>query len=157
MTESEPPTPNTPAGAAPAYRSDFAKSAGTAVAAVAALTIIIVIALLSSLNKDGLGADGKIAVVLLAAVLIIGIVVLAVGVWMAVVEWNGAMKVEPTGMRGLTSVGPIVEAVGKLKGAALVLVVGGLLVFSVAWSAKDALPEPAKATPTPSASPTGSS
>lgn len=157
MTEPGPPTPTSPAGPAPAYRSDFAKPAGRAVAAVASLTIIVVIALMLSIDKDSLGADGKIAVVLLTAVLLIGIVVLAVGVWLAVVEWHGAMKIEPAGMRSLASVAPIVEAVGKLKGAALVLTVGGLLVFSVAWSAKDALPEPVNSTPTPSASPTGSS
>lgn len=65
---------------------------------------------------------------------VVGVLIVAAGAWMAIVEWRGTFK-SPPSERGL-DVGKVIEAVGKLKGAALLLVVGTILLLSSAWIAQ---------------------
>jgi hypothetical protein len=120
-------------------------------------------------KSDLAGAQGDrmLAAALGLPLTLVGGALLALGAWMAVVEWRGRFKPKPAdGPVGkLTAAIPIdipktIEAVGKLRGAAILLVVGALLMLGGAWIANGAAePEPAGGTtppaaPSPSPSPT---
>jgi hypothetical protein len=87
----------------------------------------------------------KIAVILGLPTAILGGVVILVGLWMAVVEWRGRLTKpvdddEPVA-RGLPSgddVSKVITAVGALRGPALALVVGAILMLGTAWIAQSA-------------------
>ena len=93
----------------------------------------------------------RVAVKLVAPSALIGAVLIAVGLWMAIVEWRGrfavAKKLE-AGKPGGTMImsaddaGKAIEALSKLQGAALVMVIGGLLMLSAAWVAQSAASPP---------------
>src|SRR2546427_11893543 len=98
----------------------------------------------------------RVAVKLAAPSVLIGAVLIAVGLWMAIVEWRGrfaiAKRLEAT-EPGRTTVmtaddaGKAIEALSKLQGAALVMVIGSLLMLSAAWVAQSAA-SPPPASPT---------
>jgi hypothetical protein len=98
------------------------------------------------------GADGNrlLAASLSFPLVVFGGLLIAGGAWMAIVEWRGRFK-KPEVATDAVDVGKVIEAIGKLRGAALLLVVGGLLLFGAAWIAQSA------AKPTPASTSTGTS
>ena len=97
----------------------------------------------------------RVAVKLAAPSVLIGAVLIAVGLWMAIVEWRGRFAVAKrleAGKPGETvmtadDAGKAIEALSKLQGAALVMVIGALLMLSAAWVAQSAAsPQPASPT-----------
>ena len=114
---------------------------------------------LSDADWDALDARTKLAGAITIPVVIFGAVTLLVGVWMAVVEWRGILKTPKTTLATMSGssvdLGKIIEAIGKLKGAALAMVVGGLLLLGAAWVAQSAAQPPA-APASSTAGPTGS-
>jgi hypothetical protein len=92
----------------------------------------------------------KVAVKLAAPSVLIGAVLIAVGLWMAIVEWRGRFAVAKrleagkVGERIITAdeAGKVIEALSKLQGAALVMVIGALLMLSAAWVAQSAASPP---------------
>lgn len=136
------PAPEKP----PTYRSGFAF-----VSAVVFLVFGVVLSgllaflgsrVLSDQFWSGLEGRLKIAVVLGLPATIVGLVVIFVGLWMAVVEWRGRLRAgDATVAHASLSAGDVKEiiaAVGSLRGAALVLVVGALLMLGTAWVAQSA-------------------
>lgn len=113
-------------------------------------------------NAEWRALDGrlKVGVVMALPIMLLGGLAVLVGLWMAVVEWRGRLMDRPKMERpkpdgevqseGL-SVEPdkIIEAVGKLRGAALAMAVGTILLVASAWVAQSA----AGTTPAASSSP----
>ena len=95
---------------------------------------------------DAFGARTKLAAFVSIPALILGSLMVLVGLWMALVEWRGRFvrRVEEEefeyGTRDI-DVPSVVEAVGKLRGAALAMVVGASLILASAWVASSA-PQP---------------
>lgn len=91
----------------------------------------------------GLEGRLKVAVVLGLPTMVVGTVVVLIGAWMAIVEWRGRLK-KPSDTRigtrsgGAGEVKEIISAVGSLRGAALVIVVGAILMLGTAWIAQSA-------------------
>jgi hypothetical protein len=89
----------------------------------------------------------RVAVKLAVPAVLIGATLIAVGLWMALVEWRGRFAVakkleaDPTLMSG-EDAGKVIEALSKLQGAALVMVIGALLMLSAAWVAQSAASRP---------------
>jgi hypothetical protein len=113
---------------------------------------------LNDTDWNALDARTKLAGAITVPVVVFGGVTLLVGVWMAAVEWRGLFKTPTTTLTTMNTdgvdPGKIIEALGKLKGAALVMVVGGLLLLGATWVAQSAAQPPP--TPAPStAGPTG--
>lgn len=98
------------------------------------------------------GKDGNrlLAASLSLPLTVIGGLTIGAGVWMAIVEWRGRFKSSGTVSTKIEP-GPVIDALGKLRGAALLLVVGGILMIGSAWIAQSA------AKPTVPASGTSSS
>jgi len=71
--------------------------------------------------------------------LTIGAVVLALGLWMVVVEWRGTFAAAPT-KPGTKAADPVkvLELLSKLKGATLVSLVGLVILLAPAWIAGSA-------------------
>jgi hypothetical protein len=72
---------------------------------------------------------------------------------MAAVEWRGRFRKAPTQAttreRGVDlDVSKTIAAIGKLRGAALVMVVGAVLMLGSAWVAKESANAPTPATTT---------
>ncbi|HET8987464.1 MAG TPA: hypothetical protein VFN43_03045 [Humibacillus sp.] len=118
----------------------------------------------SQLFADNLGLDATetakldgralIGARVIGPVTVIGVAVTLFGVWMAMTEWRGRFAEKPpkqtTGERDIPDVPKIIEAFGKLRGAALVLVSGIVILLGVAWMTSAT----ASAPPAPSPSPT---
>jgi hypothetical protein len=105
---------------------------------------------------DWTALEGRLKVALGVALpmTVLGVASVLVGLWMAVVEWRGRFaerRAEPDpGTKGIPeNADKIIEAVGKLRGAALAMVVGALLMFGAAWIGQSAAGT-ASPTPTPS-------
>jgi hypothetical protein len=91
-----------------------------------------------SLSKDDLtGADGDraLAAALGLPLTIVGAAVVVLGAWMALVEWRGRFKAKPAARALPVDVPKVIEAIGKLRGAPLVMVVGAALMLGGAWIA----------------------
>ena len=102
----------------------------------------------------------KIGASLAATITVVGGVALLAGLWMAVTEWRGRFaKDAETGVnRGVAEQIPgAIEAIGKLRGAGLAMVVGAILMLASAWIGQSAAgapadspsPSPSQSTPTP--------
>jgi hypothetical protein len=100
----------------------------------------------------------KVAIVLGLPAMIFGSLVLLVGLWMALVEWRGGLANQPRGTRGRRGdaastemtgddVAKVVAAVGALRGAALAMVVGAILMLGSAWVAASAAGAATNASP----------
>jgi len=106
---------------------------------------------LSDDDWNALEAGQRLAAQLVVPAIVLGAVAVLVGLWMAAVEWRGRFRDDQTAprVRGASDVGPIIDSIGKLRGAALVMVVGAILMLSAAWvaasAAKPAEPAPAQA------------
>jgi hypothetical protein len=124
--------------------------------AIAAAIALVVVGVLLFLGLQYLGSrilvgdfyrslEGrlKVAVVLGLPTMVVGTVVVLVGAWMAIVEWRGRLRKPASNKVGTRSVGAgevkeIIGAVGNLRGAALVIVVGAILMLGTAWIAQSA-------------------
>ncbi len=91
----------------------------------------------------GLEGRLKVALVLGLPSMVVGTVVVLVGAWMAAVEWRGRLRKPAAGgfqakTIGAGDVKEIISAVGNLRGASLVLIVGAILMLGSAWVAQSA-------------------
>jgi hypothetical protein len=113
-------------------------------------------------KSDWKGTDGhlQLAASLGVPLTVLGGAAVAVGAWMAAVEWRGRFKKRPkkkekeeaeeARARGVSvDVGEAITAIGKLRGAALVLVVGAALMLGSAWIAKESAGQSSPTTTTP--------
>ena len=154
-------TPSTGGGGAAAETPPEFDRVFAIISAIVAVAIAVLIFrdLASEAGKlvkaDWLGdsSDNAVAVTVAVPLTIVGGILVLVGAWMAVVEWRGRFaakaKAKATQDKGLDiKPAEIIAAIGNLKGAALVLVVGALIMFGAAWIAQSAADEaPAPATP----------
>ena len=122
----------------------------------------------SQLFADNLGLsaaetaklDGRalIGARVIGPVTVVGVAVTLFGVWMAMTEWRGRFTEKPqtTVDREVPDPSRIIEALGKLRGAALVLVSGIVILLGVAWmtSATASAPPAPSPTSTATGSPT---
>jgi len=151
------PTPETP----PVYHSGFALITGVLGLLIAAVLLWRPASAAWQISKSDWtaeeGGDNALAAALSVPLVVFGGALVALGAWMAAVEWRGRFKAEqPEGggvraLAGAVDVPAVVAAIGKLRGAALVLVVGAVLMLGAAWVAQSSAEEPAAAAP---ASPT---
>jgi hypothetical protein len=88
--------------------------------------------------------QSALAASVMMPLLVLGGVVVLIGAWMAAVEWRG--RFAPDDGSEVTSfaidtdgIAKIIDAVGKLRGAVLVMVVGALLMLGAAWIAESAV------------------
>ena len=153
----------TPPEDPPTFHPGFARSSAIAIGLTATALGVILLFLLSKIFVDAFWKDLEdrlqIAVVLGLPSAILGAAILLLGAWMAAVEWRGRFKELPAKEpdKPVTKGGPtpsdvkeIIAAVGNLRGAALAMVIGGILMLGTAWIAQSAAgaPGPAEATPT---------
>ncbi|TQM65103.1 hypothetical protein FBY41_1488 [Humibacillus xanthopallidus] len=139
-------------------------------AAIVLGVLLVAFVFVSQLFADNLGLDAAqsarldgralIGAQVIGPVTVVGVAVTLIGVWMAATEWRGrfATPVDTTGEREIPDPTKIIEALGKLRGAALVLVSGVVILLGVAWmtsATASAPPAPTpSSTPTSTASPT---
>ena len=105
---------------------------------------------LTSSRRDWLGEKGENALAVTVAVplTVVGGALVILGAWMATVEWRGRFA-EATQTRGMEiKPGEIIAAIGNLRGAAIVLVVGAILMIGAAWIAQSAADNPTPETTT---------
>lgn len=151
----------------PFYEAEFA----TTVAIVIGTVSVLVLAIGAGRIIDKSGADWNatggnlmFAAALTLPVLVLGGLALAVGLFMAAVEWRGRFQAEarkPAGRPGIVPALPegvdkIIESIGKLQGATLVLVVATLLLLGSIWGVASSAAGTAPS-PSPSPSPTAGS
>ena len=120
----------------------------------------------SQLLTDNLGLDAAqsakldgralIGAQVIGPVTVVGVAVTLIGVWMALTEWRGrfAAQSETTGEREIPDPSKIIEALGKLRGAALVLVSGIVILLGVAWMTSSTASAPPAPTPSTTSTPT---
>ena len=156
----EPTTP--PPEPAPDFHPVFAVIAGVVTLVLAFLLLREPARSVGQMKKsDWLGnaGDEALAATLGVPLTVIGGAIVALGAWMAAVEWRGRFKPEIAEgeVRGVgvpIDVGKLMDAIGKLRGAPLVMVVGATLMLGGAWIAKGATePDPAGGTTPPPAEP----
>jgi hypothetical protein len=126
------------------FNSGFATIALFLVVAVGLLAIAGLATITGRLGLatdwQALGTRFKFALVIAVPALLLGALVVLVGLWMALVEWRSRFQATTmAGNREELNVPAIVDAVGKLRGAALVMVVGALLILGSAWIAQSAV------------------
>ena len=134
------------------------------VAAVVLGALLVTFVVVSELFAGDLGLDAAqlakldgralIAARVIGPVTVVGVAVTLIGVWMAATEWRGrfAAKAEATQTREIPDPAKVIEALGKLRGAALVLVSGIVILLGVAWMTSATASAPPA--PTPSSTPT---
>jgi hypothetical protein len=134
--------PSPPPEPPPEFHPTFAVVLGVVV--LLALVPILIGPLRSvwALSKEDLtGTDGDraLAAALGLPLTIVGAAAVALGAWMAVVEWRGRFKPKPQARGGARAapidVPKVIDAIGRLRGAALLLVVGAALMLGGAWIA----------------------
>lgn len=148
-----------PAPDRPEFHAGFA-----GMAAAVAVVIGLVVMFTGHLFGGKLGLDdaswakltgnGQLAARLTSPVLVLGVVLVLAGAWMAVVEWRGRFKKAAPDVVAegpAADVAKVVAAVGKLQGAALLIVSGALMLIASAWVAQSAA-KPATSTPVAPAS-----
>jgi cytoskeletal protein RodZ len=129
------------------------------VAAIVLGVLLVAFVFVSQLFADNLGLDAAqsakldgralIGAQVIGPVTVVGVAVTLVGVWMAATEWRGrfAAPTEATDEREIADPTKIVEALGKLRGAALVLVSGVVILLGVAWMTSATASAPPAPTP----------
>ncbi len=100
--------------------------------------------------------DGRtiVSTRMLGPIAALGVVLVIVGATMTLIEWRGRFAEEPATEdgtpRGVSDVDPVklVEAIGKLKGATLIVVAGLVILLGVAWmTSSTAAPPPSSPSP----------
>jgi hypothetical protein len=158
------PTPTPPSDPPTVWHKGFAITSAIVVAVLLGAFVVV-----SQLFADNLGLDATetakldgralIGARVIGPVTVVGVAVTLVGVWMAMTEWRGRFteKAETgTGEREIPDPAKIIEALGKLRGAALVLISGIIILLGVAWmtSATASAPPAPAPTSTATGSPT---
>lgn len=163
--------PSAPVEPLPVFHPWFA---GLLTAAAILLAVVLVQAMNLLNGRAGFAeadwstfaANLKVAAFMALPLTIIGSLAVLVGLWMALVEWRGRFaekpqpptgdEITPKGISG-EDAAKVIEAVGKLRGAALSMVVGAIVLIASAWIAQSAAGTAADATdPTSSAASTAS-
>ena len=121
---------------------------------------------LSDTEWKALTPQLQIATRLLVPIAALGAIAVIVGMWMAAVEWRGRFSTDKPALQSKASqqardslaaeapagapavLSSVIESAGKLRGAALVMIVGALLMGSAAWIAQSAAGTPPAATST---------
>jgi hypothetical protein len=136
------PSPSEPS---PEWHDRFALLAGAVALGIAVAALWYPAVTAWDIDADDwTGANGNrlLAASLSVPLTVLGGLIAAVGAWMAVVEWRGrfrrADKKDGEEAVAAPDLSKIIEAVGKLRGATLLLVVGGLLMLGSAWIAQSA-------------------
>ena len=138
------------------------------ISAIVLAALLGAFVVMSQLFADNLGLDAAetakldgralIGARVIGPVTVVGVAVTLFGVWMAMTEWRGRFTKAPTatGEREIPDPSKIIEALGKLRGAALVLVSGIVILLGVAWmtSATASAPPAPSPTSTATVSPT---
>jgi cytoskeletal protein RodZ len=136
------------------------------VAAIVLGVLLVAFVFVSQLFADNLGLDAAqsakldgralIGAQVIGPVTVVGVAVTLIGVWMAATEWRGrfAAPADTTGEREIADPTKIVEALGKLRGAALVLVSGVVILLGVAWMTSATASAPPAPTPSSTSTPT---
>ena len=162
-TPGTPATTQPPAEPPPEFHKAFAAVTGGAALLLAALLLWRPTLTAWDITKDDwLGDHGATAFAASVAVplTVFGGLLVMIGAWMAAVEWRGRFKKEPAAKvqaRGgvVDSLDEIITAVGKLRGAALVLVAGALLMLGAAWIGQSSADSPSTGTSTTATTPGG--
>lgn len=149
----------------PFYDPAFAKSAAQIIGVVSG--VVLLISAFRILEKSGAdwtatGGNLMFAAALTLPVIVLGGLALAVGLFMAAVEWRGRFKEQEkarlesavaTSTAITDNLDKIIESIGKLQGATLVLIVGLLLLLGSVWGvASSAAGTAPSASPSPSPS-----
>jgi hypothetical protein len=162
----EPTTPETPE-ALPSYNASFAIIAAIVLLLMGVAVLWRPMSVAWEITKDdwkGTDGDKALTATLSLPLIVVGGVLVLIGTWMAVVEWRGRFREpEPARVttRGLTvDLAKTIDAIAKLRGAALVLVIGAVLMLGAAWVAHSTADEAADAAagatgPTGPTGPTG--
>ena len=153
-TPAEPATPPEPA---PIYYDAFAKDTAWRIGllgAIVGVVFLLAVLLLVARGWETLEGRLKVGMTIAVPVAVLGIVIVLAGLWMAVVEWRGRFAEKPAPKTRDFGVEPdkIIEAVGKLRGAALAMVVGAILIVASAWIAQAAAGTASNPAPSPAAS-----
>ena len=144
MTPNTPTIPADESGAepAPTFKPRFAALSALALAVLGVVLLWRPARTAWDIAKsDWLGdrSDDALASSLSVPLTVLGGALIMIGTWMALVEWRGRFK-EPARARSrsMPDVPEIIAAIGKLRGAALVLVVGAALMLASAGVAASA-------------------
>jgi hypothetical protein len=128
------------APAPPVFPKVFAGLTALLVGLSAAALLVLADVFESRLGLTGqdwrqLGAGGRLATTVLMPLIALGVTALAVGLWMALVEWQGKFCARSTGP---TAAPRSSGGEGRLSGAVPVLIAGVLLLLGAAWVASAA-------------------
>lgn len=138
-------------------------------AAIVLVLLLVAFVFVSQLFAGNLGLDATqmakldgralIAARVIGPVTVVGVAVTLIGVWMAATEWRGrfAAQSDIEGEREIPDASKIIEALGKLRGAALVLVSGVVILLGVAWMTSSTASAPPAPTPTSTSTSTSTS
>jgi hypothetical protein len=86
----------------------------------------------------------KVGLTMAIPITVLGGLAILTGLWMALVEWRGRFERKAAAAAGSGPVAKgiepekIIEVVGKLRGAALAMAVGAILLVAAAWIAQSA-------------------
>ena len=145
-------TPEVPAAEAPPTMNvAFAWIAGIILALIGYAAVATIDVLddrlgLGQTDWDSLTGGQRLAATLVVPLIVLGALAVVIGMWMALVEWRGRFRDATTVVtKSVTGddVSKVIDSIAKLRGAALVMVVGGLLMLSAAWIGGSAASPPA--------------
>lgn len=145
----------TPAEPQPTYHGSFAAWSAVGLAVLGGFLAFFIGPWrhggMSDTDWTNLAGQLKVAVILGLPATLFGALVLLAGLWMALVEWRGRLVDEPSKPKPANGTGPVrkgafngedvakvIGAVGSLRGAALAMVVGAILLLGSAWVAQSA-------------------
>lgn len=116
------------------------------ISAVVTIALFVAFILVTSLEEARLGLDeaaykkldgrALVGAAVIGPIALVGVAVTLIGVWMVAVEWRGRFAPKAAGevqAKGLPDIGTVVTALGKLKGATLVLLSGVTILLAVSW------------------------
>jgi len=136
-----------------------------ALIAFGAAALIALIALLVTFKVVGKHVNDDLSHQLTVPLIICGVLLVTFGAAMASVDWRAGYESASGGPRGVgEDASKVIDALGKLKGAALILVSGLVLLLGLAWIAASAAtgaadeapktpPTSNSSTPSPAATP----
>jgi hypothetical protein len=133
----------------------FGSYALVGAAVLALIVLVITFAVVGSHLDDDLAHQMTVPLLICGVLLVMG------GAAMAAVDWRSAYESASRGPQGFgEDPAKVIDALGKLKGAALVLVSGLVLLLGLAWIAASSAddspanpPAPAPSSVSPSATP----
>jgi hypothetical protein len=147
-------TPAQPAEEKPEFHKTFLKGSLIAAGATAGV-VLVIFGLVFWLDNDWekLTASARLAATLAVPITVLGVLLVCTGAALAGTEWRGTLKDPPPPVEtrdAAVDVPKVIEAVGKLRGPALMIVAGALLLGGSAWIASSAAKAPVPEKPTTS-------